>query len=194
MHIKYISWENFKNEIDKKHSPQTNHESFYRGHSSSLWELEPTLYRFCNKRKKDISANKYYKVIKEIKEKNLLDGVLSYDLPDESPFLIGLLCGGDDHEKKMQQVFWAMVELRGLGFPSPILDWSKNPYIAAFFAFSGNPSSEVAIYHLKKYRESEWELFSPTFYTIDIPIDHVNRHNQQEAAYTLSVKNIRGVF
>jgi hypothetical protein len=35
------------------------------------------------------------------------------------------------------------------GFPSPLLDWSGSPYVAAYFAFSKATSDPVAIYGLR---------------------------------------------
>lgn len=47
-----------------------------------------------------------------------------------------------------------MCYLRHHGFPSPLLDWTRSPYIAAFFAFrkEGAPNGRVAIY---VYRETD---------------------------------------
>src|SRR5205085_1893422 len=42
-----------------------------------------------------------------------------------------------------------MAYLRHHGFPSPLLDWSQSPYVAAFFAFAhAVDSEEVSIYVL----------------------------------------------
>lgn len=35
-----------------------------------------------------------------------------------------------------------MTHLRHCGFPSPILDWSRSPYVAAYFAFAKGASRQ----------------------------------------------------
>lgn len=56
-----------------------------------------------------------------------------------------------------QSTYSYMTYLRHFGFPSPFLDWSGSPYVAAFFAFR-QPSrcnTDVAIY---AYLESTSEI------------------------------------
>jgi hypothetical protein len=54
----------------------------------------------------------------------------------------------DAHRDPNQKVlaYSYMAHLRHNGFPSPLLDWTRSPYVAAFFAFSKPQSDEVAIY------------------------------------------------
>jgi hypothetical protein len=51
------------------------------------------------------------------------------------------------------QIYEYMVFLRHHGFPSPLLDWSRSPYVAAFFAMMGaTPENDrVAIYALLEH-------------------------------------------
>lgn len=89
-----------------------------------------------------------------------------------------------------------LATLRHLGFPSPILDWTKNKYIAAFFAFSNPILSDCVIYRLRKNKNAyEGDIDTPIL--LLITQDEINsyisegkmqkihaRHNNQEAFYT----------
>jgi hypothetical protein len=52
-----------------------------------------------------------------------LESSLLYDVADVFPI----------------EVYRYMAYLRHCGFPSPLLDWSRSPYVAAFFAFRDMP-------------------------------------------------------
>jgi hypothetical protein len=114
----------------------------FRGQGDSTWPLETTLER--NGPKK-MSLADYYGLITAIGptvqafaavnapiyDPSLLKGfssIESYFEPDRFP-------SGPHYEY--------MAYLRHHGFPSPLLDWSRSPYVAAFFAFRhANPQTE----------------------------------------------------
>lgn len=82
-----------------------------------------------------------------------------------------------------------MAYLRHHGFPSPLLDWTRSPYVAAFFAFRevGDPAGRVAIF---TYRETEGlgkagMVGAPT---IDVRGPYVRTHRRhflQQCQYTV---------
>jgi len=39
-----------------------------------------------------------------------------------------------------------LAHLRHNGFPSPLLDWTQSPYVAAYFAFARPQGEQVALY------------------------------------------------
>jgi hypothetical protein len=87
-----------------------------------------------------------------------------------------------------------MVYLRQHGFPSPLLDWTKSLYIAAFFAFSGIElaTQKVAVYvfrervglgtEAKKAGEARAVRIGPCIGNTS------ERHLKQQAQYTWCVK------
>jgi len=126
----------------------------FRGQGSSTWGLGTTLERSHPTERCDetLSLRKYYRKIMASKAAvETLTGKRWDKLPDPPTFQklmednFGWL---DMLLAKTPDFYEYLVHLRHHGFPSPLLDWTASPYIAAFFAFDNPPEAarRVAIY------------------------------------------------
>ena len=95
-----------------------------------------------------------------------------------------------DHQK----LYEFFTYLRHFGFPSPLIDWSRSPYIAAYFAFRQKhvkPPENVSIYVFLEYPKGEklingWPLLGGlSQYQKTHP-----RHFLQQCEYTVCVNLI----
>jgi hypothetical protein len=83
-----------------------------------------------------------------------------------------------------------LVYLRHHGFPSPLLDWSESPFIAAYFAFISAEKAGPAVYcYVDRTGPGRGGLGGAPMITQKGPYvkTHV-RHYAQKATYTLSTK------
>jgi hypothetical protein len=148
--IKIESWEKFEEElvrinaetISRREETQRHVDyPIFRGHSSSKWHLESTLDRI----QKGMRVSDYYRIIESVHKNIETCAGKKWEIDAETT-TIGF--------KLRAYEFSAY--LRHNGFPSPLTDWTRSPYIAAYFAFRDvfsprQPQEHVSIF---VYRES----------------------------------------
>lgn len=150
-----ISWEEYKEIIGAQIRQQ--HEFIYRGQSDSSWSLTTSLHRTGQVKNENDFLSFFKEVIPSVQEQ-----IEAWD---------GTRRDLSDSEDMAQFIAF----LQHNGFPTPLLDWSFSPYIAAYFAFEGvnhfSPQAdEVAIY---VFDQAAWAAkYKPT-YLYDEPAGHV---------------------
>jgi hypothetical protein len=94
----------------------------------------------------------------------------------------------DNLLKQTPDIYEYLVYLRHHGFPSPLLDWSASPYVAAFFAFDSplKGAERVALYAFlgdtSHFRSANAHLFVADPYIRSDP-----RHYPQQSRYSMCV-------
>lgn len=152
------SWEEYEREVrnlmalrDRKCSDVQTYVSpmLFRGQSDSAWRLNTTLERYSPKSLKVVD---YYHIIHSAKYQIESLTEQNWNIPTPP-----------DYNKWIEKEvsfgnfdlpgYDYMVYLRHHGFPSPLLDWSQSPYIAAFFAFCNGSSRAqyVSVYVFIEY-------------------------------------------
>ncbi len=108
----------------------------YRGQTDSRWQLDSTLERFSKEMARTWSVKEYIKLLSKCAPQIESFTDQKWGFPNI------------DVEWVVKQPlpcleFW--VHVRHCGFPSPLLDWTESPYVAAYFAFQEKcPDAEKA--------------------------------------------------
>lgn len=108
-----VSWDDFKNKISN-HIKSNLGPRMCRGQSNSNWSLVTSFHRDSA----GLDFSSYFEVVKHLSD------------------VIGTLENRiiDTRDAEVNGSFLAFLQHHG--FPTPLLDWSLSPYIAAYFAFS----------------------------------------------------------
>ena len=180
-------WEEFEDHIDylfavKGHFKEVENRTYgtpiFRGQANASWELESTLDRVF---KRDVGIEEYFKTIQNVRPAVISITGKEWNIPDnfdDKPFAL--------------QGYDFMVYLRHHGFPSPLLDWTQSPFVAAYFAFrsyENRNDGKVALFSYASYLEVgmifDLEDKEPTIHQLGSHVMSHERHYAQQCRYTI---------
>ena len=125
----------------KREYPKQASRLLFRGQSNSDWKLTTTLER---RTTETFSFIDYYELALRIRPEIETESGLRWDMQTFDEISSWARSYDQNHYSVLAYEYLA--HLRHNGFPSPLLDWSRSPHVAAYFAFSGATSDSVAIY------------------------------------------------
>lgn len=138
--------EKIKDESERIYSDQSK--LLFRGQGSSIWDLETTLERF--QHPTDTVRN-YFSTVNLMRP--MIDSLTGHrweTASNEKILQITSDFPSFDREIREQDMpsYDYLAYLRHHGFPSPLLDWTRSPYVAGFFAFRQSVGDHVSIFIL----------------------------------------------
>jgi hypothetical protein len=157
----------------------------FRGHACSDWPLETTLERDA-----PTCTNLYDYLAHAIGCAPEIESISgrSWDLPTLGE-IVGELGQKKNRIRTALPCYEYLVYLRHHGFPSPLLDWTESPYIAAFFAFSERSNCDrVSIYaYIERTTLGKGGRISAPRISLQGPYIRTDpRHFAQKAWYTVA--------
>lgn len=191
--IETLDWETFEQKVKELRAKYRSESSplLFRGQGNSEWPLTTTLERSGAER---MLFTEYYQLIcasmgPEVKTFAGVD-VPTYDHKLCEPYRNSDLLYevGDIFP---MPVYRYMAYLRHFGFPSPLLDWSRSPFVAAFFAFRNELPTEkvqnrsVFVYCERPEGQKGGKLGEPRIRQIGPYVQTHERHFRQRCDYTI---------
>src|SRR5579862_4287169 len=190
------SWAEFEKELRsirkrlRNSRPNTKPHLLFRGQESSSWGLQTTLERSGHR---NMAFSDYYRLISGLRpEVETLtaavwdkmprhDQVREWmDKPGEFSVDIVNVHGFPGYDY--------MVYLRHHGFPSPLLDWTRSPFIAAYFAFRQSIKNvrraSIYVYCEHPNQRKRLARYEPVILSHGSNVRAHRRHFLQQCEYT----------
>ena len=187
------TWDDFEKQVQdlrkerEASSDSPNSSLLFRGQEDSCWLLKTTLDR----KRERMPFTDYYHVISRIQPQIETLTEREWPIPDYP-----------EVEKSTREYdafslqLWSgrcpgyayMAYLRHHAFPSPLLDWTRSPYVAGYFAFSKagmNSTNRVSIYVFSEIRNKLSGNKMPVLYRYGPYVRTHRRHVLQQSEYTL---------
>jgi FRG domain len=181
------TWDAFECELKNLNQRLSSPGPFlFRGQGDSRWKLETTLER---NKKPNMLFRDYYRVIYTSRPAiETLTGnqwtIPGYEeieklVQEYDPFSLSLSLG-------RRPAYEYMIYLRHHGFPSPLLDWTRSPRVAAYFAFrNAVKGGRASIYVLSERNVKVGSNGVPGVHRLGPYVKAHQRHFLQQSDYTM---------
>jgi hypothetical protein len=154
--ISVNSWEEFEQKLlEVRSQTKSRLPLLYRGQEQSSWSLSTTLERNSGLH---MPFKDYYRRISTVKPQIESFTETLWEMP-EYPAIENLVREYDEFSLLLSSgkipAYSFMAHLRHHAFPSPLLDWSRSPYVAAYFAFAKVSIQEEESVSIYLFSEAE---------------------------------------